>query len=127
MVPGKLILGRLGDIEAGVRQMTRRRPLEAIDIEIEDAARLRVPTAEETLRVKAFLIPRRNQTRDYLDTAPLASRYGIGASAEVLADLGDYHGDQHLDASPDDPGLGVASQLVRQLADPQPFDPVRHP
>ncbi len=123
VVPGKLILGRLGDIEAGVRQMIRRRPLETIDIEIPGAGRLRVPTAEETLRIKAFLIVRRNQTRDYLDTAALSSRYGLDPSARVLADIDSYYGDQHLQASPGEQRLGVASQLSRQLADPRPADP----
>lgn len=123
VVPGKLILGRLGDIEAGVRQMIRRRPLETVDIEIGESGRLRVPTHEETLRIKAFLIVRRNQTRDYLDTAALASHYGLESSAGALAAIDDYYGDQHYTASPEDPGLGVASQLVRQLADPRPADP----
>ena len=122
VVPGKLILGRLGDIEAGVRQMIRRRPLETVEIEV-GSRRLRVPTAEETLRIKAFLIVRRNQTRDYLDTAALSSRYGLQESARVLASIDDYYGDQQLEASPDDAGAGVASQLVRQLSDPRPADP----
>lgn len=121
VVPGKLILGQLGDIEAGVRQMIRRRPLETVDVDIEGAGRLRVPTAAETLRVKAFLIVRRNQTRDYLDTAALADRYGLEEAAAVLASIDDYYGDQHVEAEPE--GLGVASQLVRQLADPRPADP----
>lgn len=122
VVPGKLILGRLGDIEAGVRQMIRRRPLETIDLEI-DGGRLRVPTAEETLRIKAFLIVRRNQTRDYLDTAALASRYGMEDSARVLGAIDEYYGDQHLVEAEGEPGPGVASQLARQLADPRPADP----
>ncbi len=123
VVPGKLILGRLGDIEAAVRQMIRRRPLETIDVEIPGAGRLRVPTVEEVLRIKAFLIVRRNQTRDYLDTAALADRRGLEAAARALAEIDDNYGDQHLEATPEDPGLGVASQLARQLADPRPADP----
>lgn len=123
VVPGKLILGRLGEIEAGVRQMIRRRPLESVEIDVGGPARLRVPTAEETLRIKAFLIVRRNQTRDFLDTAALSSRYGLEASAGVLAAIDAYYGDQQFEKSPDEPGLGVASQLVRQLADPRPADP----
>lgn len=123
VVPGKLILGRLGGIEAGVRQMIRRRPLEVVEVEIEGAGTLRVPTAAETLRIKAFLIVRRNQARDYLDTAALADRYGIVESARVLAAIGDYYGDQHLEVDPEESGLGVASQLVRQLSNPKPADP----
>jgi hypothetical protein len=49
--PGKIILGRLGDIEAGVRQMIRQRPLETIELTLDSGRNLRVPTAEETLRL----------------------------------------------------------------------------
>lgn len=114
--PGKLILGRLGGIEAGVRQMIRTRPLETTDVALASGRALRVPTADETLRVKAFLIVRRNQTRDYLDVAALADRYGIRAAAEVVAAIDDYYADQHGQ------GQGVASQVARQLADPRPSD-----
>jgi diaminopimelate decarboxylase len=114
--PGKLILGQLGDIEAGVRQLIRARPLESIEITLPSERRLRVPTAEETLRIKAFLIVRRNQTRDYLDVVALAHRYGVAASARVLARIDDYYKDQH------EAGRGVAAQIARQLADPRPVD-----
>jgi hypothetical protein len=75
-----------------------------------------VPTAEETMRVKGFLLVRRNQTRDYLDVAALADRYGIDAAAGVLAHVDDYYADQHGG------GRGVAAQVARQLGDPQPAD-----
>ncbi|MDQ3759149.1 MAG: hypothetical protein M3331_04310 [Actinomycetota bacterium] len=123
VVPGKVILGRLGDIEAGVRQLIRRRPLETVKVEVGGSGSLRVPTVEETLRIKAFLIVRRNQTRDYLDSVALAARYGLDHSATVLAAIDDFYGDQHLESAPHEPGLGVASQLVRQLGDPRPADP----
>jgi len=114
--PGKLILGQLGDIEAGVRQLIRARPLETTRITLDAGRSLRVPTAAETLRIKGFLIVRRNQTRDYLDVAALAHRYGVGPSAAVLARLDDYYADQH------GAGRGVAAQVARQLADPRPKD-----
>ncbi|WP_227012950.1 MULTISPECIES: nucleotidyl transferase AbiEii/AbiGii toxin family protein [unclassified Pseudonocardia] len=114
--PGKIILGRLGDIEAGVRQMIRARPLETATVQLASGRELRVPTAEETLRIKGFLIVRRNQTRDYLDVAALADRYGIAPSAAVLARLDSYYQDQRGE------GRGVAAQLARQLADPRPKD-----
>ncbi len=123
VVPGKLILGRLGDIEAGVRQMIRRRPLETVEVDVGGPGPLRVPTAEETLRIKGFLIVRRNQTRDYLDTAALSKSLGVEASARVLAAIDDYYGDQRFIASPEKPSEGVATQLARQLADPRPADP----
>ena len=39
--PGKLILGRLGDIEAGVRQLIRARPLEAVEVSLPSGRTLR--------------------------------------------------------------------------------------
>ncbi len=116
VVPGKVILGQLGDIEAGVRQMIRTRPLEIAHITLPSGRVLTIPTAEETLRIKGFLIVRRNQTRDYLDVAALADRYGLHEAAGVLARIDDYYADQHGE------GRGVAAQLARQLADPRPKD-----
>lgn len=46
-----------------------------------------VPTAEETLRIKAFLVVRRNQARDYLDLAALAEHIGIERAAAVLTGI----------------------------------------
>jgi hypothetical protein len=114
--PGRVILGNLDGIEAGVRQMLRRRPLEVAEVELPSGETLTVPTVEETLRIKAFLVVRRNQTRDYLDLAALADHLGTGRTAEVLAEMDDYYADQ-LDSED-----GIASQLVRQLAEPQPAD-----
>ncbi|MQA26117.1 MAG: hypothetical protein GEU94_11750 [Micromonosporaceae bacterium] len=114
--PGKLVLGRLGDIEAGVRQLIRARPLETTQVTLPSGRTLRAPTADETLRVKAFLMVRRNQTRDYLDVAALSDRFGVEHAAAVLTDIDEYYADQHRD------GLGVATQVARQLADPRPAD-----
>ena len=114
--PGKIILGRLGDIEAGVRQMIRTRPLEVTEMRLPSGRKLRVPTVAETLRIKGFLIVRRNQTRDYIDVVALADRHGNPAAARVLAGIDDYYADQHGG------GRGIAAQLVRQLADPRPAD-----
>lgn len=114
--PGKIILGQLGDIEAGVRQMIRTRPLETISVALPSGREVRAPAAGETLRIKGFLIVRRNQTRDYLDVAALAERLGRARAAGVLAAIDDYYADQH------GVGRGVAAQLTRQLADPRPKD-----
>jgi len=114
--PGKIILGRLGDIEAGVRQLIRARPLETTQVTLGSGQTVRVPTAEETLRIKGFLVVRRNQTRDYLDVAALAHRYGVNRSASILARIDEYYADQHGG------GHGVSAQIARQLADPRPAD-----
>src|SRR5689334_2468144 len=96
--------------------MIRTRPLETAEIGLPSGRTLHVPTAEEALRIKGFLIVRRNQTRDYLDVAALADRYGVAAAAAVLAAIDDYYADQHRE------GRGVAAQIARQLADPRPKD-----
>ena len=114
--PGKVILGSLGDIETGIRQLIRRRPLETQAVTLADGTSLIVPTPAETLRIKAYLIVKRNQTRDFLDVAALSDRFGTEWSAGVLAGIDDYY-----DASAGD-GTAVASQLVRQLGEPRPKD-----
>jgi hypothetical protein len=116
VTPGKVILGNLDGIEAGVRQMIRKAPLEVVEVQLPSGAELTVPTVEETLRIKAFLVVRRNQTRDYLDLAALAEHLGVGRAVETLVHIDDYYADQH------EGGDGVASQLVRQLSDPRPAD-----
>ena len=113
---GKIILGQLGDIEAGVRQLIRTTPLEVSEYSLPSGATLRVPTLEETLRIKAFLALRRNQTRDYLDIAALADTMGESTAAAVLSGLDANYADQR------EGGEGVSSQIARQLSDPRPAD-----
>jgi hypothetical protein len=115
VMPGKIILGELGGIETGVRQLLRERPLETTAIEV-GGRRLLVPTLAEILRVKAWLALSRNQTRDYLDVAALAERIGLDEAAAVLREIDDYYAD--VNRRPE----AVATQLVRQLADPRPRD-----
>jgi hypothetical protein len=117
VTPGKIILGELGDIESGVRQLIRNRPLEVTEVTLPSGQKLRVPTPDEILRIKGYLIVRRNQVRDYLDVAALSDRYGIPHAAGVLRHIDRYYSDQRGA----EPG-GVATQLARQLADPRPND-----
>ena len=115
-VPGKILLGSLGDIEVGVRQLIRRRPLETQVVAVPDGGTIVVPTSEETLRIKAYLLVKRNQARDYIDVAALADRFGIPWAAATLAEIEAYYDD----------GVGgeesVAGQLLRQLGAPRPRD-----
>jgi hypothetical protein len=113
--PGKIILGELGGIETGVRQLLRSRPLEIAETEVR-GKRLVVPTLPEILRIKAWLALSRNQTRDYLDIAALADRIGLDEAAVVLTGIDDYYAD--INTRPE----AVATQLVKQLADPRPRD-----
>lgn len=112
---GKIILGELGGIETGVRQMIRQRPLETETVTIRGKP-LVVPTAPETLRIKGWLAVSRNQTRDYLDIAALADRIGIAEAARTLRQIDSYYAEVNRKTE------AVASQLIRQLADPQPRD-----
>jgi hypothetical protein len=113
--PGKIILGELGGIETGVRQLLRGRPLESTEIEVQRKPLL-VPTVAEILRIKAWLALSRNQTRDYLDIAAIADSIGLDEAAAVLGGIDDYYAD--VNRRPE----AVATQLVRQLADPHPRD-----
>lgn len=117
VTPGKIILGELGDIESGVRQLIRTGPLEVVEVTLPSGQTLRVPTPEETLRIKGYLVVRRNQVRDYIDVAALSDRIGVPQAAEVLSGIDRFYSDQRPPGSD-----GVATQLARQLADPRPAD-----
>jgi len=82
VTPGKIILGELGDIESGVRQLIRNRPLEVAEVELPSGHVLRVPTPDETLRIKGYLIVQRNQVRDYLDVATSWCGTGTATTGE---------------------------------------------
>jgi hypothetical protein len=111
-----LILGSLDGVETGIRQLIRRRPLEVHVIETA-AGPLQIPTLEEMLRIKAWLVLRRNATRDYLDVVALAERLGLDEAVGVLVGLDAYYEDQQGAG-----GERVATQLVKQLAEPLPYD-----
>lgn len=111
-----LILGSLDGVETGIRNLIRTRPLELEQIDV-PAGRLRVPTLVEILRIKAWLCLIRNATRDYLDVAALADRLGRSESADVLLRLDEYYEDQRGPG-----GRRVATQVAKQLAQPEPAD-----
>jgi len=116
-VPGKIILGELGGIEAGVRQLIRRRPLEVQRVTLPSGGEITVPTLDEIARIKGFLIVKRNQMRDYLDVAALSGAFGADHIGAVLAAIDEYYTDpSHPEDQP------VQAQLARQLADPAPKD-----
>lgn len=113
--PPLTIMGRLGGIEAGLRQLRRRRPLETHIVDVA-GRQLRIPTLPETLRVKAYLVLQRNQVRDYLDVAALADRMGILEAASALEKIDEYYDDRSADDE------SVVTALVPRLADPAPRD-----
>ena len=69
--PPFTIMGSLGGVEAGLRQLRRTRPLETFELELDDGGTVVAPTAAEALRVKAYLVVQRNVVRDHLDVVAL--------------------------------------------------------
>jgi len=114
--PPMTIMGSLGGIEAGLRQMRRTRPLETIRVDLGDGLQVIAPTADEMLRVKAYLVVQRNQVRDYLDVVALADHLGHGHAVEVLGGIDDYYDDRSGEHG------SVLTALVMRLARPDPRD-----
>ena len=109
-----LILGSLDGVETGIRQLVRRRPLEVERIAV-PGGEVVLPSAAEMLRTKAWMVLRRNATRDHLDVVALAEQ--VADPAGVLAAMDDYYADQLGEG-----GRRVAGQMARQLAQPAPYD-----
>ena len=114
--PPMTIMGKLGGVEAGLRQLRRRVPLQVQDVQLPDGHSVRVPTIHEAIRVKAYLIVQRNQVRDYLDVAALSDRIGADEAASVLEQLDDFYMDRSGDAE------SVTSAVILRLAKPNPKD-----
>jgi len=115
--PPFTIMGSLGGVEAGLRQMRRTRPLETERVEVGDGHVVVAPTVAEALRVKAYLVVQRNAVRDHLDVVALADHLGTDRAVQVLVRIDDYYDDRS-----NEPG-SVLTSLVAALADPQPRDP----
>lgn len=113
--PPLTILGSLGGIEAGLRQLRRTRPLEVERVDLGDAGTVQVPTADETLRIKAYLVVQRNQVRDYLDVVALAEPDPAG-SVRVLGGIDEYYRDRSGGSD------SVLTSLVQRLSEPNPRD-----
>ena len=115
--PPMTIMGSLGGIEAGLRQMRRTRPLETMVVDVGDGLEVVAPTAPEALRVKAYLVVQRNVVRDYLDVVALATHLGLPDAVEVLRGIDDYYDDRSGEHG------SVLTSLVLGLAEPLPRDP----
>jgi len=88
--PPMTLMGSLGGIEAGLRQLRRSVPLQTVQVRVPSGERVTVPTLAEALRVKAYLVVVRNQVRDYLDVAAMAERLGMAEAAAVLGGIDGY-------------------------------------
>jgi hypothetical protein len=115
-IRGKLVLGEIDGIEAGLRNQRRAAPLETTVLELKDGRRVKIPTVEEMLRIKAFLVVQRNATRDYLDVAALSHHLGIDKSVSALERMNDLYAEFAGEA-----GDMLTTVLVK-LTDADPYD-----
>jgi hypothetical protein len=114
--PPMTIMGSLGGVEAGLRQLRRSRPLETCEVVLDAEHVVVAPTAAEALRVKAYLVVQRNAVRDYLDVVALAAHLGHEEAITILAAIDDYYDDRSGEFG------SVRTALVLRLALPQPRD-----
>ena len=115
-IRGKLVLGKVGTIEAGLRHLRRSAPLETTKITLRSGATLTVPTPAEILRIKAFLLVERNATRDYLDVAALSRHLGLKRSTVALRDLSKLYAEFAGE------GGDMLTSVLVKLASPDPID-----
>ena len=110
-----LILGSLHGIRVGLRQLLRPDPLEAETIVFRGRP-IRVPTYAEILRIKGFLVIRRNAVRDYVDCCALSQRLDDADLAVALTPFNRLYGfDQPGGESP-------LYRLAMHLVNPVPND-----
>ena len=107
------ILGSLDGVQTGVRQLIRSAPLETTEVAIGESS-VKVPTFEEILRIKGFLILARNAMRDYVDFAALGTRLGSSGVSKSLLRFDELY--------PQESGESALQQLCAQMASPRPYD-----
>jgi hypothetical protein len=115
-IKGKLVLGEIDGIDAGLRNQRRSAPLETLTLDLPGGRKLKLPTVDEMLRIKAYLVVQRNATRDYLDTAALSHQLGLRESARALDRMNELY---HEFAGE---GGDMLSTVVVKLANPDPYD-----
>ncbi len=115
-VRGTMVLGEVSGIPGGLRNLRRSAPLETLEVKVARGRKLRVPTVEEMLRIKAFLAVERNATRDYLDVAALSHHLGLRKSVAALESMIELYGDFAGE------GGDMLTTVVTKLAAPEPYD-----
>lgn len=115
-IRGKLVLGRIEDIDAGLRNQKRSAPLETTAVSLGGGRTLKLPTIEEMLRIKTYLAVERNATRDYLDIAALSHRLGLHKSAATLERMSELYAEFAGE------GGDMLSTSIVRLSNPEPYD-----
>ena len=114
-VKGKMVLGGVNNIAAGLRNQRRSVPLETTEVSVR-GGRIRLPTIGETLRIKAFLLVDRNATRDYLDVAALSHHMSLKKSALALERMNELYAEFAGE------GGDMLTSVVIKLSAPDPYD-----
>jgi hypothetical protein len=109
----KMILGSLGDVPIGFRQMIRSLPLDSTTTQTPSGP-LVIPTLDEMVGMKAYLAYSRRAARDFLDFAALASCAGDVAALASLLRSDERYGELQSDS--------VGLEIAKALAAPEPFD-----
>lgn len=84
--PPVLLLGSLDGVDVGFRQLRRNTPIETTTMATASGP-LTIPTLEELIRTKAFLLYQRHYTRDFVDFAALSLLVPDPVVVESLAGL----------------------------------------
>lgn len=111
--PPVRILGSIGNVEVGFRQLRRTQPIETQTMQTE-AGPLVVPTLDEMICMKAFLAYDRNTTRDYLDFAALSECASEDAVLRSLLKLDARYGELQT--------ASVGLEVAKALSAAAPFD-----
>ena len=114
-VKGKMVLGGVNNIAAGLRNQRRSAPLETTEVSVR-GGRIQLPTIGEMLRIKAFLLVDRNATRDYLDVAALSQHMGLEKGALALERMSKLY----LEFAGE--GGDMLTSVVVKLSAPNPYD-----
>jgi hypothetical protein len=115
-VKGKLVLGEIAGIDAGLRNQRRTAPLETTTLRITGGRAVSVPTVAEMLRIKAYLLVERNATRDYLDVAALSNHLGMRGSVAALERMNELYAEFAGE------GGDMLTTVIVKLSNPDPYD-----
>jgi hypothetical protein len=115
-IRGKLVLGEIDGIDAGLRNQRRSAPLETTSIKAPGGRALKIPTIEEMLRIKTFLVVERNATRDYLDVAALSHHLGADNSVRAVERMSRLYAEFAGEAG------DIMVSIVVKLGAPDPYD-----
>jgi len=91
-------------------------PLETTTIKVPRGGELKIPTMEEMLRIKTFLVVERNATRDYLDVAALSHHLGLPKSVRALERMNELYAEFAGE------GGDVLITAIVKLSNPDPYD-----